>query len=150
MGQRSLSPECDNGQNGMLCPRKETYSAVSPKQIHKGQNRSGPNFLWDLAWPQERFMGDRIIKNLLKFFFYISAKFVLQCSQREHVHNVNGKWAKRSYSLVQYNWLTNKFNSFAVLGVKWREIDEKTFGLQVFSKHIPKPKNQSINQSSNQ
>ncbi len=56
------------------------------------------------------------------------------------------KWkmgAKRLNSLVKYNWLTNKFDSFAVLGVKWREIDEKTFGLQVFSIHIPKPKNQA-------
>ena len=38
----------------------------------KRRNQSGPNFVWDFAWPQERFMDDQIFKNLspLKFDFW--------------------------------------------------------------------------------
>jgi len=68
----------------------------------KRLNRSGSSFLWDLLWPQVRFMDDRIFKHLSltkfdfwKFWkyanvFYIkSAKFfVLQCVQRENEKSV--------------------------------------------------------------
>jgi len=34
-------------------------------------NRSGPNFVWDLNWPQGRFMNDQNFKNLcLKVFYF--------------------------------------------------------------------------------
>ena len=44
----------------------------------KRLKRSGPNFVWDLTWPQGRVMNDQNLKNLcLKvFYFFIkSAKF---------------------------------------------------------------------------
>ena len=40
---------------------QKTKSILS---FSKRLNRSGPIFLWDLAWPQERFMDDQIFKNL--------------------------------------------------------------------------------------
>ena len=67
-------------------------------------------FLWDLAWPQGRFMDDRISKICLhqnsifenfeipRNCFIKSAKFlfvfVLQCTQRKHVHNWSRRWAR--------------------------------------------------------
>ena len=38
--------------------------SVCIQLMSKRLNRSGPNFVWDLTWPQGRFMDDRIFKNL--------------------------------------------------------------------------------------
>ena len=56
----------------------------------------GPNFLWDLMWPQGRFMDNRIFKNLPPSKFFVKIREISVCfcftmSKREHVHNWNGR-----------------------------------------------------------
>ena len=50
-----------------------------PKNVKKAK-RSGPDFVWNLTWPQRKFFF-----NPQTFLFV----FVLQCAQRENVHNRN-------------------------------------------------------------
>ena len=125
------------------------------------QRSAGNRFIKDRTIGSKFFVGPRVTpgkvygwsnyQKFVKNFFLHICKICFTMLRKRTCSQCKWKMgAKRPNSLVKYNWLTNKFDSFAVLGVKWREIDEKTFGLQVFSIHIPKPKNQSINQSLNQ
>ena len=70
----------------------------------KRLKRSGPNFVWDLTWPQGRFMNDQNLKKLfLKVFYfcknilnleYPRNSLLFQCLQSEHVYNWNRRRAR--------------------------------------------------------
>ena len=53
------------------------YLSVCIQLTSKRLNRSGPHFLWHLAWPQGRFMDDQFFKNLpqSKFYFKFFSQF---------------------------------------------------------------------------
>ena len=95
----------------------------------KRLNRADQNFAWDLTWSQWKFMNDQNFKNLPpskfnlnenfqkfwnpRFFLKIRELFcyVLQCTQRKHVHNWSRRWARNGlkalsvYILFLFGWV---------------------------------------------
>ena len=72
--RNSLHPKLQVWKNWIICRHLYIYLAclfVCIQLISKRLNRSGPNFVWDLTWPQGRFMNDQNFKNLcLKVFIF--------------------------------------------------------------------------------
>ena len=56
-----------------------------------------------------------LILKILDFFNEIRKLIFLQCTQREHVHNSNGKWARSCFKLDLYSLVFTRI--FVLTGV---------------------------------
>ena len=99
--------------------------SVCIQQTSKRLNRSGPNFVWNLKWPQERFMDAQNYKNvcpkvfcfLLNFENALKNIILLLIAPREDAHRwaLIKKWNRRcrpkSPKSLVYHISTSKLHS---------------------------------------